>query len=171
MKITERVSEQDSPSARKMLKSFKDNQKAVVLLLESARREVLFSSYDLQPRMTNNKAASEALLNLLRKNRRAQIKILLDDNRSIKRDGHRWLEIARRFTSNIQIRTPRAEDLGAIDSYLLVDDKALLYKPHADHYEGYLSFKASEQVKHHKKTFVDIWNYALPDPEVSRLHL
>lgn len=171
MKTHEETQKQAEDTDRLVLDSYEDGQKAAIKLLESARREVLFFSYDLQPRMVNNKAASDALLGILRKSQKAIIKILITDNSAIKRDGHRWLEIARRFTSNIAIRQPSPEDSRGVHTYLLVDDKALLYKPHADDYEGFLSMHAAEEVKQYKKAFTEIWDSAIPDPEVGRLHL
>ena len=157
--------------SREMLHSYDDGSKAVEKLLNLAQREVLFFSYDLQPRMVNTKSISDAMLGILKRSRKASIKTLLSYNTLIKRDGHRWLEIARRFTSNIEIKKPRKEDLSLVHVYLLVDGQALLYKPYADHYEGYYSLKAPNEVKALRKQFLEAWNVATPEPEVNRLHL
>jgi hypothetical protein len=97
------------------------------------------------------------------------VRILVQDSGRAVREGHRLIELSRRLPTFIEIRNPHPDHRNVIATFLVAEDRAVLYRKQADRYDGWTDLDAPLDARQLLKTFDEIWNRATPDPEMRRL--
>ncbi|NLO79655.1 MAG: hypothetical protein GX093_05000 [Xanthomonadaceae bacterium] len=143
----------------------------VISLMEAARREVLLFSTDLQPQLYNQAPFLEALRRFAVNNRRARIRILVEDLERIVKLPHRLLELANQLPSFFEVRRVAEEDAGHEQCYLLVDRRGYLLLPSKDSRSGEACAHCPRQGRLLGAEFMELWDRAAPDPNLRRLVL
>ncbi len=144
---------------------------AAARLVAEARREVLIFTQDLDAPLYDRAAFLDGIRTLILGSRNAQVRVLLQSNERAQREGHRFIELARRLSSQIEIRKVHPEHAGHSENYLLVDAMGYLRKRLHTRQEAVLSFRAPLEVRHFRDFFNGVWNASEQDYELRRLHL
>jgi hypothetical protein len=97
--------------------------------------------------------------------------MLVQDPRPIVKDGHRLIEVARRFSSFVALRTAHPDYQDYNETFLIVDETGLLHRRIADRYEGTVHFTAPRLARERLAFFNEVWERSEADPELLRLHL
>ncbi len=148
-----------------------ENRAISLALVRQAQRNLTIFTRDLDPALYDQMEFIEALTRLALAGPHARIRILaLDPAAAVKR-GHRLVELARRLSSYIQIRTPAEQHRNHAGALLIADDTGLVYRPLASRYEASASFHAPLEARRHLDNFNEAWEHAFTDPELRRLHL
>lgn len=140
-------------------------------LAQQTHRELLLYTDDLEPEIFDQQAFLEAASDLLRQHQDAHMWILLENSRKTVQYGHRLIELARRLTSQIQIRRPPVQYRNHGETFLLCDVTAYFYRPLASRYEGSANFNNPGQAAVYRNKFMEIWEQSQPDSETRRLHI
>jgi hypothetical protein len=144
---------------------------AAVRLATAAQREILIFSWDLDAPLYNRTAFLDAVRALALGSRAAQVRILLQTNERVQREGHRLVDLARRLSSRMEIRKVDPEHAGHPENFLLVDGMGYLRKRLHTRLEAVVSFHAPLDVRHFRDFFNGVWNASEQDYELRRLHL
>ena len=80
-------------------------------------------------------------------------------------------ELARRLSTYIELRKPHDDHRNLIESFLVADERAVLYRKEADRFEGYADLDNPLEARRLLRTFDEIWQRANPDSEMRRLGL
>lgn len=158
-------------TTRRELDSWADNQAAAIEVAQLARRQLNLLSYDLEPQIYNTEAFIEAVRAVATSGRYARVRILVQDSRRAVKEGHRLIELNRRLSSFIDIHRPHLSDAKVIESYLLADETALLYRKQADRYEGFVDTDNPFETRQRLREFEDIWSRSTEDPDMRRLKI
>jgi hypothetical protein len=158
-----------SDETRIKLDSWDANRDAALSVARCARRQLNLLTYDLEPQVYNEESFIEAVTAVATSGRYARVRVMVQDSRRAVREGHRLIELARRLSSFISVHRPHAADAKIIETYLLADEIALLYRTQADRYEGFAETDDPFETRQRLREFEDIWGRSSPDPEMRRL--
>lgn len=153
----------------RILKTLADNRDAAVAVAAVAKRELVLFSRDLEPLLYDRQEFMSVVQALATRSRMSRIRIACIDPGASVRAGHRIIALAQRFSSYIEVRRASKDHENLVDSYLVADDVALLYRPLCTRYEGFADLRAPMQAREKLRGFEDIWQQGEPDPEFRRL--
>ena len=153
----------------RVLKSLADNRDASVAVAAVAKRELVLFSRDLEPLLYDQQEFIAVVQALATRSRMSRIRIVCIDPGASVRAGNRIIALAQRFSSYIEVRRASRDHENLVDTYLVADDVALLYRPLCTRYEGFADLHSPLQAREKLRGFEDIWQQAEPDPEFRRL--
>ena len=162
------VQTEDGGSYR-VLKSLADNRDASTVVAAVAKRELVLFSRDLEPLLYDRQEFISVVQALATRSRMSRIRMACIDPGASVRAGHRIIALAQRFSSYIEVRRASRDHENLVDTYLVADDMALLYRPLCTRYEGFADLHDPLQAREKLRGFEDIWQQAEPDPEFRRL--
>lgn len=151
------------------LETLADNRQGAVAVAATAKRELALFSHDLEPLLYDKDDFIRTVQALATRSRMSRIRIACIDPGASVRAGHRIIALAQRFSSYIEVRRASKDHENLVDSYLVADDVALLYRPLCTRYEGFADLRAPIQAREKLRGFEDIWQQGEPDPEFRRL--
>ena len=144
---------------------------AALAIATQTQRTLVLQSYDLEPLIFDTSEFVEAVRQIAVSSTRASIQILIEDSRKIITGGHRLVGLMRQLTSFIEIRKINTDLKSCSDAFVIGDETALLYRRHAQRYEGFVNFNDRGRCRQILADFRDSWEKAAPDPELRRLHI
>jgi predicted GNAT family N-acyltransferase len=148
-----------------------DNRAAALGLVTQGERSLHLMTRNLDPVLYNTEPFIDAVRRLAIASPRSKVYILLQDPSDVVARGHRIVELARRISSHIFINRACEDDQERTDSFLIVDQVGLMYRPHANRFEGTVDFHAPGQARQLLKVFEEAWERSQPEPELRRLHI
>ncbi|PKF71477.1 histone acetyltransferase HPA2 [Pseudomonas fluvialis] len=151
------------------LKRFSSPEQAcqhALTLLQQARFRLCLYSHNLEPWLYDHRSVQEACKNFLLASPKNSLRILLRDSSLIVKQGHRLLNLARRLSSNLQIRRVHPDYPAEDICFLLVDDCALLTRPQPNLPTGYVQYNEPARVRQRLLQFEQAWNTSQSDPEL-----
>ncbi len=144
---------------------------ASLAMAQQCHRSLEIISRQLDPRVYDNEAFSNALRQLALQSQYARIRILVLEPAALVSRGHRLLELAGRMSSFFEIRVPGVEHQGCNEACLIADAVGAIHMPIADRYEGRLDFNNHQLAGELRRRFEEIWDKAQPDPNLRKMKL
>jgi hypothetical protein len=144
---------------------------AALSLVSQARRSVCILSYDLDSQIYNQAGFLEAIKNLAIRSEYSSIKVLLQNNEKVQREGHRLIQLWRRLTSKIEIRRPSADYIYHTENFLLVDEIGYLHRRLYSNYEAIVDFNSEAETQKFCMFFNEAWEQSEPESELRDLHI
>ncbi|SDL86981.1 histone acetyltransferase HPA2 [Pseudomonas indica] len=135
-------------------------------LLSQAQRSINLYSDDLEPWLYHHSSIQDVCTRFLLVHPRNRLRILLRDTTRAVRDGHRLITLARRLSSNCQIRKLHPDYPTEESAYLLIDDRGLLLRPQLDQYAGYALYNDPGRVRLRQAQFNQAWDTSITDPDL-----
>lgn len=161
--------ESDKKESSRRLSSLGENREAAVAVAAFAKRELALCTPDLEPLLYDQEEFLGVVRTLATRSRFSRIRVVCLDSGPSVRAQHRFIGLAQRFSSYIEVRRASRDHAGLTDTYLVADETALLYRPLYSRYEGYADLNAPMEARQRLRAFEDIWQQAEPDPEFRRL--
>jgi len=159
------------PSTEIELDSKDNHYAATVAILSQASRSINLFSHDLDPNILNTREIMDLFKRLAIKDRHSYVKILVNDSRKLVLNGHHLVELSRQLSSHIEIRKTPKELIDHPETFLIVDETALVYRNHYDRYEGFVNLNDRQRCRHLMEFFKHTWEKSTADPELKRLHI
>jgi phosphatidylserine/phosphatidylglycerophosphate/cardiolipin synthase-like enzyme len=153
------------------LDSLEEHRQLTVHMLNQARHSIDIISRNLDPRIFDRPAITDAIKAMVSQQPRSQVRIIIRDNTALIKNGHHILLLAQRLTSFIHIHKLPQPYNAFNEALLLVDGTGYVRQRQSDIYAGNACFNAPRQVKDMTTTFQEIWDASQPDPECRRLSL
>ena len=148
-----------------------DQRQAMLRMVTQSRRTIDIVSRHLDPLIFNERDMVDAFKSLALRSRSVKIRILILDPSPLLHRVHRLVELALRLSSFFELRTPPPEHRNYNESMLIADQKGYVRSPLSDRYEGVANFHAPDVAKELLRRFDELWQTALPDPNLRRLSL
>lgn len=136
-----------------------------------AMRSIQIYTPDLEPGIYNDETFVDNLLAMSRGNRHAQIQILVMDPSSAIHRGHLLLRLAQQLTSSVEIRIPSEEYREDNISFILVDQKAFIYRPDTKYISATYNSDCKIRAQKLSEIFSLAWEHAEQDPQTRRLSI
>ncbi|GAB6044126.1 DUF7931 domain-containing protein [Endothiovibrio diazotrophicus] len=146
-----------------------ENAAAAARLATAARRSLHLFTRDLDPHLYNRPEFLDEVRRLALGGRRARVEVLVLDSRRAVLDGHRLIELGRRLSSFIELRKLHGDYGERLETFLIADERGLLYRRQADLFEGKVDFNAPAEAAQLLRLFSEAWSKSHPDPELRHL--
>lgn len=147
------------------------NQSAALSLINQARRHIDLFTYNLDPRIFDNAEIVNALKQFIKISPNSRFRVLITDPSYIIKHGHHFIELARQFSSFIELRQTHEEYRTTLFNFLIVDEKALLYRPHRTEYYGIVNYNAKFESKQQRIFFNTVWERSEPISDLKQLFI
>lgn len=148
-----------------------DNKLATLRLISQAQRHLHVYSRDLDARVFDDVEITNALSALARRHRSSHVRLLVAEVGTAQRNGHRWLELAQRLSSKIDIRVIHEDHQQHPFCFLVADQSGLLYRSNAAEFAGEVHFHAPLRCLEKLKFFDEVWQISRPASELRRLFI
>jgi len=140
-------------------------------IAQRARQHIEILTYDLDAPLYDNPLFLGAVTKLARANRDLCLRVLLQNNEKVQKEGHRLIELARRLTSKIEIRKPHPDFQDLRQFFMVVDTQDYFRCPNHQRYEGEAELKAPFKARELMQLYNEIWESSEPDSDLRRLYL
>lgn len=141
----------------------------VVELCNNTSRELCIQSPALDYEVFDNVALVGSISALVRRSRQTQVRILINDSRSLVSRGHRLLELARRLPSSVHIQKLAEHPDWNGETIVIRDHSGVLYKPGGADHEGFYEPDSRASTQRHLELFNDLWRHSVQDPNLRAL--
>ena len=140
-------------------------------VFQQAQSDIVIVSRHLDAALFNDADASESLKDFVLRNRATKVRILAKDPMPAVKENHRFIELAYRLSSFIEIRIATPEYREHNSAYVVADGQGVVHRPQADRFEATVNFSQITLAGELLREFNTMWSSALPAPALSRLHL
>lgn len=146
-------------------------QKSVLEICSHATRKILILSPDLESSIYNNETFTKTLLDFIRGNRHASVKILIADSSKAVKNGHAVLRLSQQLTTAIEIKKLAEEFHDTTTGFIVVDNSSFLYKPDIRIHEGIYNPNCKFRTEKLSEIFTSIWEQSEQDLQTKRMYL
>ena len=148
-----------------------ETQHATDLMIQQAQSTLEIFSRSLDPDLFERESFVDALASLCLRNRKARIRLLVQEPLQAVRQSHRLVDLTRRLSSSMEIRQPHQDYRHYNEAFLIADGCGLIHRKLADRYEGRVNFYAPIEGQRKLDFFNEVWERSQVHPEFRRLYL
>ena len=145
------------------------NSSAALNLILQARRSIDIFTHTLDPRILDTPEIASAIINFAKISPNSRVRILLCDPSIVMKSGHGFIALSRKLSSFFFINKTHDDYLTTPFNFLMVDNKAILYRPHAHEYHSIVNFNAAADCRKHLEFFETVWSLSEPTTEIRQL--
>lgn len=162
---------EEQKATRKILSSLEDVRAASLQVASAATRLLAMYTQDLEPLVYDQPQFIDAVKKLVLARGYAKVRVLLADPAKAVYESSRFIGLARRITSYIEIRHAHPDFRGDRASYLVADDRAIVYRADAGRWDGILELNDPAVARLYLDAFDEAWTGSTPHAETRQLHL
>lgn len=141
------------------------------LMMQQTTSTVEIFSRELDPVLYDRDEFLKALNLLCVSNRKAQVRVLVQEPMAPVKRGHRMIEMARKFSSSMEIRQPHPDYRHFNEAFFIADACGLIHRGLADRFEGTANFYSPVIAQRKLDFFTEVWERSEAHPEMRRLHI
>lgn len=145
------------------LSSLAEFRAHVTAVTAEAKRTLAIYTQDLEPELYDHDPFLEAIKRLVLARSHARVRVLIADPMRAIRDGNRFVAMARRLTSCIDLRNVPKELRGNPAAFLIADNNATVYRPDASQWTGVATLNDMATAARHLTHFDAVWRAADSD--------
>lgn len=154
------------PGTRSLLANLDEYRAAVAEIATRARRSLSIYTPDLEPQIYDHDLFLEPVKRLVLARSHARLRVLVSNPGRVMREGNRFMMMARRLTSYIDLRNAAPEYRTNPCSFIVADDKSIVYRQDSGKWEGIVEFDDATIVKRYLAYFDEVWAGSLIQPEM-----
>lgn len=147
----------------RVIGSLEEMRAAVDAVASSAQRLMSIYTPDLEPELYDQNGFLEIVKRFVLARRFAKVRVLLSDPNHLLRDNNRFIAMGRRLTSCIDIRPAVGVSQQRARAYLIADDRAIVYRVHADRWDGVADLDNPPIARQYLDEYDEIWHASAPD--------
>jgi len=114
--------------SEQILKTLDEQKAAVIELAQKASTRLLILSHELEPEYYNQPAFIEACKQMVIRHQQCHIRILVQNNESLRNQEHRLLALMQRLPSRIEIKLCHEEHKHQPETFMLADNHSIFLK-------------------------------------------
>lgn len=151
------VQKQPIPETLHVLTSFDEIRTATETVAASGQRLISIMTPDLEPEIFDQPAMLEVIKRFVLGHSFAKVRVLMRDQARLSNGANRFIAMAHRLTSYLEIRIRAPEYRNVTAAYCIADDRALVYRPRADRAEGLAGFNNPKVARQYLQEFDTVW--------------
>ncbi len=160
----------DSPTGTlNLLTTMPEVRDASLRVARSAQRVLSIFTHDLEPEIYGDEPFLDAIKRLVLARSYAKVRVLIADPARAMVDNNRFLALARRLTSCIDMRTMSPDSTGSTGAFIIADDKALVYRLRADRWDGISEMNDPAVTRTYLNFFDQIWNNSVQESQLRQM--
>ena len=156
----------DAAGSRSILSTLDEYRATVAELATRAHRSLSIYTPDLEPLLYDQDSFLEPMKRLVLARSHARLRVLISDPGRVSREPNRFMQMARRLTSYIDLRNVSTEYRNNPCSFIVADDKAIAYRQQASRWDGIVEFNDVALVRRYLAYFDEVWAGSLIQPEL-----
>ena len=156
----------DTTGTRSILSNLEEYRAAIAEVVTRANRTLSIYTPDLEPQIYDHDLFLEPVKRLVLARSHARLRVLISNPSRVSRDGNRFMMMARRLTSYIDLRNVAPEYRSNPCSFIVADDKAIAFRQQCTRWEGIVEFNDTTVVKRYLAYFDEVWAGSLIQPEM-----
>ena len=157
---------QDVTGTRSILSTLDEYRAAVAEITTRAKRTLSIYTPDLEPLVYDQDCFLEPVKRLVLARSHARLRVLISDPARAARDGNRFMQMARRLTSYIELRNVPPEFRNNPAAFIIADGSAIAYRQQCSRWDGIVEFNDQQVVRRHLAYFDEVWAVSLIQPEL-----
>ena len=158
-------------STRSILTTLPEVREASLAVAKSAQRQLSIYTQDLEPLVYGEEPFLEAIKRLVLARSYAKVRVLLADPSRAVVDGNRFLALARRLTSCIDMRSINSQNPGSAGAFIIADDKATVYRLQASRWDGISDMNDPAVARRYLNFFDEVWQASAPDAQLRQMQM
>lgn len=158
-------------STRSILTTLAEVRDASLAVARSAQRQLSIYTQDLEPLVYGEEPFLEAIKRLVLARSYAKVRVLLADPSRAVVDNNRFLILARRLTSCIDMRSIIAQNPGGAGAFIIADDRATVYRLQASRWDGISDMNDPAVARRYLNFFDEVWQASAPDPQLRQMQM
>jgi hypothetical protein len=156
----------DVTGTRSILSTLDEYRGAVAEIAKRANRSMSIYTPNLEPLIYDQDMFLEPLKRLVLARGHARLRVLISDPARVVREGNRFMQMARRLTSFIELRNVPPEFRDNPAAFIIADASAIAYRQQCSKWEGIVEFNDQQIVKRYLAYFDEVWAVSLIQPEL-----
>lgn len=156
----------DFTASSSVLTNLDEYRAAVAEIATRANRTLSIYTPDLEPLIYDHDLFLEPVKRLVLARSHARLRVLISNPSRVSRESNRFMMMARRLTSYIDLRNVTPEYRENPLSFIVADDKLIAYRPQSSTWEGVIEFDNVAMVKRHLAYFDEVWASSQIQPEM-----
>ena len=141
-----------------VLTSLAEVRAAVNEIAATAQRLISIYTPDLEPDLYDQSAFLEVVKHFVLTRSFSKVRVLIAEPTRVLRDNNRFVAMGRRLSSCIDIRYVAAQAPQRASSYLIADDRAIVYRMRADTWDGVADINNPPAARLYMQEFDQVWN-------------
>jgi len=141
-----------------VLTSLAEVRAAVNEIAATAQRLISIYTPDLEPDLYDQTAFLDVIKHFVLTRSFSKVRVLLAEPTRVMRDSNRFVAMGRRLSSCIDIRYVAAPGQQRASSYLIADDRAIVYRMRADTWDGVADINNTAAARVYLQEFDQVWN-------------
>jgi len=162
---------QSVTGSRAILTTLEETQAAALQVAQSAARLLTIYTQDLEPQVYDRPLFLETIKRLILGKSYAKVRVLVVDPGRVMHEASKFVGLARRITSHIEIRHAHPDHRSNASAFLIADDRALLYRLQAARWDGICEMSDPSVARRYLTFFDEVWQASNPDRETRELRL
>jgi hypothetical protein len=154
---------------RTIMSTMPEVREASFKVAKSAQRLLSIFTQDLEPLIYGEEPFLEVVKRLVLARSYAKVRVLLADPSRAMVDGNRFLALARRLTSCIDLRAMSMDYPAAAGAFIIADDKAIAYRLQADRWDGISDMNDPAVVRRYLNFFDEIWHSSMQESQMRQM--
>jgi hypothetical protein len=149
--------------------SLEEVRSATETVAGSAQRLISIMTPDLEPEIYDQGAFLEIIKRFVLGRSFAKVRVLLRDQARLANGANRFIAMAFRLTSYLEIRVRAPEYRELTAAYCIADDRAMVYRLRADRFEGVAGFNNPPMARQYLQEFDGVWQASAPEEREVRI--
>ena len=140
-----------------VLTSVADVRQATAAIITTGQRLVSIFTPDLEPTLYDDPRVIDVIKRFVLSHSFAKVRVLLRDHTAHTGPGSRFMSMARRLTSYLELRilVPQFHHLAC--SYCIADDRGLVYRMRSDRWDGIAAVNSPPVARQYLQDFDAAW--------------
>jgi len=156
----------DVAGTRSILSTLDEYRAAVAEIAKRANRTMSIYTPNLEPLIYDQDMFLEPLKRLVLARGHARLRVLISDPARVVREGNRFMQMARRLTSFIELRNVPPEFRDNPAAFIIADASAIAFRQQSSKWEGIVEFNDQQIVKRYLAYLDEVWAVSLIQPEL-----
>jgi hypothetical protein len=157
------------PETLHVISSIDEVRTATETVAASGQRLISIMTPDLEPEIYDQAAFLEIIKRFVLGRSFAKVRVLLRDQARMGSGANRFVAMAHRLTSYLEIRIRAAQYRELSAAYCIADDRAIVYRVRADRAEGIAGFNNPPIARQYLQEFDAIWQASATEEREVRI--
>lgn len=157
------------PETLHVLSTFDEVRTATETVAASGQRLISIMTPDLEPEIFDQPALLEVIKRFVLGHSFAKVRVLMRDQARLGNGANRFVAMAHRLTSYLEIRIRAAQYRDLTAAYCIADDRAIVYRPRADRPDGLAGFNNPKVARQYLQEFDSVWLASAPEEREVRI--
>lgn len=152
-----------------ILTTMAEVREASLRVANSANRVLSIFTHDLEPHVYGEEPFLEAVKRLVLARAYAKVRVLIADPARAVVDKNRFLAMARRLTSCIDMRSMTEEVSANAGAFIIADERALVYRPRSSSWDGVSHMNDPAVTRIYLNFFEEIWSNSVQESQLRQM--